>query len=221
MRIHLDYRERKIEGLLRERLKEVLTEPLPVGDILIEFDGYGVIIERKSASDFAASIKNNRLWEQLRRMLVSRVLDVPIRRRALLIHGDIYEMIEQSGLRWSHIMGAYQDIQFNYGIPVFHAPDDEALVEFLRILILREEGGKNSGEIKELWSRAVPKKNMSDEEWRIYVLSSLPFVGEKMARNLLAQFESIERIARANISELKKVEGIGDKKARRIYRIFH
>ncbi|RLF36187.1 MAG: ERCC4-type nuclease, partial [Thermoplasmata archaeon] len=48
-----------------------------------------------------------------------------------------------------------------------------------------------------------------------------PNVGEVLARNLLNHFGSISRIANAGIEELKLVEGIGDKRARQIYELFH
>ncbi len=220
-KIFLDFRERKIEPLLRSLFEDVEVKTLPVGDIFMVFDTHGVLVERKSACDFLNSIKSNRLWEQLRRMHVDRLDNVPVARRILLIHGQIEDVIEEAGMRWSHVMGAYQDIQFNYRIPIFHAPDEHAMGEFFRILVKREMENKNAGEIKELWSRAIPKKAMSDEEWKIYVLSSFPFVGEKIARALLSHFGSIERIATASVEELKNVEGIGEKKARRIHELFH
>ncbi len=221
MKVYLDYRERKILKYVVEVSNYTEITNLPVGDILIVMGEEGIIVERKSVDDFIESMKNNRLWEQLRRMLVDEIMNVKIMRRALLLCGLLTPKLIESGLKWSNIMGAFMEIEFNYGIPIFHAEDESALKEFLRILINREREKKNEGEIKMLWSRVQPKRDMSDDEWKIYALSSLPFIGDKIARNLLKKFGNIERIARASIVELKKVEGIGDKKAKRIYRIFH
>ena len=220
MKVLVDYRERKILDLLKDALGDFELTNLPVGDFLIAED-YGVLVERKSAADFLSSMRTNRLWEQLERMLVREVEGVEIRRRALVIHGCLWEEIEESGFGWNHIMGALMEIQYRYGIPVFHAEDDEALKEFLRILVKRERERKNEGEIERRWFRESPRRGMSEEEWKIYMLSSLPNVGEKLAKKMLERFGSVERIARANIEDLKKVEGIGDKKARKIWRIFH
>ena len=221
MKIYLDYRERKILKYVVEISDYTEITNLPVGDILISSAEEGVLIERKSAMDFIESMKNNRLWEQLRRMQTSEVWSVKISRRALLICGLLTPALIESRIKWNNVMGAFMEIQFNYGIPIFHAEDENALKEFLRILVKREKESKNSGEIKKLWARIPPHREMSEEEWRIYVLSSLPFIGETIAKKLLKKFGSIEKIARASIVELKKVEGIGDKKARKIYRIFH
>ncbi len=221
MKVYLDYRERKILKYVVEIADYVEITNLPVGDILVSSGNEGVIVERKSAGDFIESMKNNRLWEQLRRMLADEVMGIKIVRRALLICGLLTPKLMESGIRWNNVMGAFMEIEFNYGIPIFHAEDENALREFLRILIKREREKKNRGEIKKLWMRVQPRREMSEEEWKIYALSSLPFIGEMTAKKLLERFGSIERIARASIVELKKVEGIGDKKARKIYRIFH
>ena len=219
VKIYIDYRERRIKRILEDYPLDIVN--LPVGDYLLQFEGYGVLVERKSARDFISSMKNNRLWEQMRRMLAPEVMEIPIKRRALLIHGTFSDLLLLSGFGWNHIMGAFMEIQFKYGIPIFQAEDDESLQEFFRILIKREEEGKNEGDVEKRWMRVPPRRVMSEQEWKIYILSSLPNVGEKLAKNLLKRFGSIEKIAKANIIELKKVEGIGDKKARQIYRIFH
>ena len=221
MEIYLDYREKKILKYVVEISGYTEITNLPVGDILISTKNGGFLVERKSAWDFIESMKNNRLWEQLRRMQTEEVLGIKISRRALLICGLLTPVLIESGIKWNNVMGAFMEIQFNYGIPIFHAEDETSLREFLRILIKRENEGKNLGEIKKLWARVPARREMSEEEWKIYSLSSLPFIGEATAKKLLSKFGSIEKIARASIVELKKVEGIGDKKARKIYRIFH
>ncbi len=217
----VDYRERRFISIIEDIISPYEFVNLPVGDFLFIFDDYGVLVERKSAQDFLNSMKTNRLWEQMHRILAGEVMGYPIRRRLLLIHGYLEDEIELSGFGWNHIMGAFMEIQFKYGIPIFVVENDDAIREFFRILIKREMEGKNEGDIEKRWMRVPPKRQMSEEEWKIYALSSLPYIGDKLARNLLEHFGSIEKIARANIIELKKVEGIGDKKAKQIYRIFH
>ncbi len=221
MKVFVDYRERSIIPEIEDVLGDYQLENLPVGDFLFVFEDYGVLIERKSARDFINSMKTNRLWDQLRRLLAEEVMDYKIKRRILLIHNCLEDEIILGGFGWNHVMGALMEIQFKYQIPIFHAENIDSLREFLRILIKREIEGKNEGDIEKRWTRIPPKRVMSDEEWKIYALSSLPYIGEKLAAKMLEHFGSIEKIARANIVELKKVEGIGEKKARQIYKIFH
>jgi len=49
----------------------------------------------------------------------------------------------------------------------------------------------------------------------------LPFVGNKLAKNLLDHFGSVSSIANASVKELEEVKLIGEKKAKLIYQIFH
>ena len=220
-RIIADYRERKVISVLKDALGEVEVTNLPVGDFLVVCNDTALLIERKEVSDFIASMKSNRLWEQLRRMLIAELMNLKVVRRALLLHGLMSEALKGSGVGWNNVMGAFMEIQYNYGIPLFHAENDDSLIQFFRIALKRECEGKNGAEIRELWARPIPKRGMSEDEWKVYVLSSLPLVGEKMAESLLSHFGSIERVAQANPVELRKVEGIGEKRAKLIFKIFH
>ncbi len=219
MRFFVDYRERSVIHRLEFMHPELVN--LPVGDYLLGFDNYGVLVERKTPCDFLASLKSNRLWDQMRRMLAPGVMGIPIKRRALIIDGEFSSILENSGFGWNHIMGSLMEITYKYGITVFQAENRDAFVEFFRILLKRELEGKNEGQIEAKWSKIPPQRMMSEREWKIYVLTSLPNVGNKLADALLQHFGSIQNIAKSSIIDLKKIPGIGDKKARQIYRIFH
>ncbi len=221
MKLLVDYREKGVAHLFETLDVEIEYVNLPVGDFFLVNKDYGVLVERKTASDFLSSMRTNRLWDQLRRMLTEKVMDIRVKRRALLIHGYFSDEVSISGFGWNHIMGALMEIQYRYGIPVFYAEEENALMNFFRILIKRESDGKNDGNFEVRWLRIPPKREMSEKEWKIYILSSMPYVGEKLASKLLEKFGSIEKIAKASIADLKKVEGVGDKKAKLIYRMFH
>lgn len=53
-----------------------------------------------------------------------------------------------------------------------------------------------------------------------YILSALPYIGNRLAENLPSDFETIAQIACASVEELQKVPKIRNKKAQ-IYSIFH
>ena len=182
MKFWVDYRERSVVHHLE--FMEPKFVNLPVGDYLLDFDTYGVLVERKTPYDFLASLKSNRLWDQTRRMLTAEVMSIPIKRRALIIDGEFSLILENSGFGWNHIMGALLEITYKYGINVFHAEDRDAFTEFFRILLKREKEGKNEGEIEVRWSKIPPKRMMNEREWKIYVLTSLPNVGNKLAEAL-------------------------------------
>ncbi len=215
MKIILDYRERRILKYIVKFCDYVEITNLPIGDILFES---GLIVERKSAEDFVTSIRNKRLWEQLKILReCEEVKGIPIKRKLLLIHGSFVSYP-------APIAGAIYEIVFNYRIPVVKLENYE-IEDYLRILYKREREGKNELTPEEseriFKARRDLRRGLSEEEWKIYILSSMPDVGEVLAKRLIRRFGSIHNIANATVGQLMQVEGIGEKKARKIYRMFH
>lgn len=222
MKILLDYREAACYDVLEE-LSEELDFSLEVtnlkaGDIAITGER-ALLIERKSPNDLVSSIRNNRIFEQLVKMLSAESIEgKEVARIALLIHGELFGYLALEKDYYAQIYGALMEISFVYGVPVFFATNDSEMKSFLRTAIKRESEGKNDSEIRARWYR---ERKIPHKDERVYLLSSIPFIGEKLAQRLLERFGTIANIANASISELKKVELIGDKKAKLIYGIFH
>lgn len=218
--IIIDYRERKIlPGVLK--IDDVEIYNLPIGDILIPIENEVILIERKSAVDFIESIKTSRLWDQLARIQSSEsVLDFKIKRRIIVINDPILPAIFSVKMSWASIFGALQEIVYVYNVQVFHTETENAFFEFLRVLINREKEKRNDSIPNIRWERKINYAK-DDLSWKIYILSSIPFVGEKTAKLLLEKFGTIENIAKANIYDLKKIKGIGEEKAKLIYRLLH
>lgn len=84
--------------LVEDVCEEVAVAPLPIGDYVLISDAGAVVVERKTVTDFLASVRSNRLWDQLLRMMKRMtVFEHPVRRRMLLIHGRVeayFEAIE-------------------------------------------------------------------------------------------------------------------------------
>lgn len=222
MKVLLDYREAACYDVLEE-LSEELDFSLEVtnlkaGDIVVTGER-ALLIERKSPNDLISSIRNNRLFEQLVKMLSAESIEgKEVARIALLIHGELFGYLALEKDYYSQIYGALMEISFVYGVPVFFATNDSEMKSFLRTAIKREREEKNDSEIRARWYR---ERKIPHKDERVYLLSSIPFIGEKLAQKLLERFGTIANIANASISELKKVELIGDKKAKLIYEIFH
>ncbi len=219
--IILDYREKRIIPLILDVENHIEVDNLPVGDIIIPLGNDCAVIERKEAHDFIDSIKNSRLWDQLARMdSYENVLGYRIKKRLVVIHGNLLPALLNERISWASIFGAMMEIVYVYGISLFQVETEHAMGEFIRIFRNREEEGKNDLNVKVRWERKVNYRK-DDESWKLYILSSIPYVGEKTARKLLDKFGSIEKISRASIGELMKVEGIGKEKAKLIYRLLH
>ncbi len=212
MELLVDIRERHIMDLLREYNPEVIR--LSAGDILIVKENTGILIERKTPSDFIFSIRSNRLWEQLLKMIkYDRIGLYMVKRRMLLIHGPL-ELNAQ-------IFGALMEILFVYEIPIIFLNNDFEFKEFFRILLQREERGLNDKIPQERWYRKRFREDLPEKDKKIYILASLPYIGNVLAKNLFAEFGSIASIATAPEKDLMNVKGIGEKRAKLIYRMFH
>lgn len=221
MRFLVDHRERSIVSLLENVCKEISFTQLPIGDYLLVSDSMGIVVERKTVSDFLSSVRTNRLWDQLLRMMkTEKVFDYEIKRRILLLHGSFQDYLSEADYgtpedmlkHWSQLMGAYLEIIYVYNTPIIHAESDTALKAFFRILIKRECTGKNDKSPDARWYRKPVRANLPVKDRKKYILSALPYVGDRLAENLLAHFDTISQVAYASVDELQKLPKIGKKK---------
>lgn len=229
MKILIDHRERHLKPLFNEICEEVSFVQLPIGDyLLVSADG-AVIVERKTVNDFIASIRSNRMWDQLLRMMTSEeVLGHEIKRRLLLLHGSFDHYMRKLGLshddsskNWSQLMGACLEIIYVYNTPIIHAEDDVALRAFMKILMKREESKSNDGFPEARWYRKPARADLPKRDRKKYILSALPQIGPRLAENLLLHFKTISNVASASIEELQRVPKIGHKKAKLIHNMLH
>ena len=230
MKLLVDHRERTLAELLADVCEEVTFTQLPIGDYLLASDSGAVLVERKTVTDFLSSVRSNRLWDQLLRMMkVEKVLGYRVKRRILLIQGnfgDYFDGIEYASQRsllvhWSQLMGAYQEIIYVYNTPIVHAENETALKAFMRILVKRESSGMNDKLPDARWYRKPARADLPVRDRKKYILASLPYIGEVLAENLLGHFATISDVACASIEELQMVPKIGKKKAGIIHSMFH
>ena len=216
--------------LLEDMFEEIAFVQLPIGDYLLTSDHGAVVVERKTVNDFLSSVRSNRLWDQLLRMMkTEEILGYSVKRRILLIHGnfeDYFEIVDFDSerdvlLHWSQLMGAYMEIIYVYNTPIIHAESDVAFKAFMKILAKRESSGSNDKLPDARWYKKPARADLPIRDRKKYILSSLPYVGDRLAENLLRSFNTISEIACASVEELQKVPKIGKKKADLIYNMFH
>jgi len=226
----VDNRERHLAWLLEDICDDIRFSQLPIGDYIVVSSYGAVIIERKIVNDFLYSIRSNRLWDQLLRMMkTDEIFGHPVKRRILMIHGNFEEFFEPFEfddehdliVRWSRLMGAYLEIIYVYNTPIIHAESDMAFKVFMKILVERESSGMNEKLPEAKWYKKPARADLPIKDRKKYILSSIPFIGDRLAENLLTYFRTISDVANASIEELQKVPKIGKKKAELIYRIFH
>jgi len=115
MRIYADYREEKsgVPELLKKLGALVILENLSVGDYVV---GEGVIIERKSVTDFVKSIFDKRLFDQ-----VSKLKETSSN-AFIILEGSI-ERAKRFTSNWNAVLGALVSIQAGYGIGILLSSD--------------------------------------------------------------------------------------------------
>jgi len=199
-RIYVDPRERGMAKLLEARGMEVTLRNLDVGDYVVSDR---VAIERKTASDFVASIidPERNLFRQIGDL--SRSYDRPV----LILEGrDLYtRQVNPSSIR-----GALAAVAVDYGVPIIPTEDQDETASVIALLAIREQ---KEGHEPKLHGHKTARTLKEQQE---YLISAIPNVGPRVARNLLRHFGSIERIITARQEELQEVEMVGPKIAERI-----
>ena len=178
---------------------EIKTMSLPVADYQLSDE---VGIERKSTKDFISSIIDKRLYKQARELVEN------FRKPVIILEGeDLYSSL----IHPNAIRGALASLAVDFSIPVIPTRSEEDTAAMLTRIAIREQL-KDRSEIQV----RTEKKPLTLYEQQLYIIESLPNVGPVTAKKLLEEFGSVKNVINASEGELKKVEGIGDKIAKRI-----
>ncbi|HDN96064.1 MAG TPA: hypothetical protein ENG71_03255 [Thermoplasmatales archaeon] len=178
---------------------DVEIKQLPVGDYILSEH---IAVERKRAEDFLDSLIRKRFFEQINRL--KEAYDKPI-----LIIED--EGLFSRNVSERAVYGAIACILTDYEIPVIRTRDAEETASLLYAIAVREQFRKK----KEISLRGK-KPMMSLRERQQFIIEGLPNVSATLAKRLLDYFGSVKNIMNASLVELKRVEGIGEKKAKAI-----
>lgn len=199
--IYADSREGNSK-VLRELDKlgaEIKIMNLAVADYQVSDD---VAIERKTARDFAISIVDKRLHKQAKAMVEG------FRNPVLILEGD---ELYGSSVHPNAVQGALASIAVDFGIPIIPTRSEEDTAAMISRMAIREQ----MHERPEIQIR-TEKKPLTLWEQQMYIIESLPNVGPVTARKLLEVFGSVRGVINASESDLKNIEGIGDKIAKKI-----
>jgi len=199
--VAVDPRERSLARMLESMGVGVTLKVLEVGDYVVSDR---VAIERKTANDFIDSLIDpaRGLFGQIRDL--ARTYDRPI----LILEGrDLYtRQVHPNAIR-----GALASIAVDFGVAIIPTADEEETVSVIAAIARREQQARGGA------PQAHGKKtHRTLKEQQEYLVSSIPGVGNAVAKNLLRHFGSVERVFAANEEELKEVELVGPKTAERI-----
>jgi len=201
LRIIVDRRERKsgIPDLLKSIGINMEIKTLPIGDYIVAPE---TIVERKSIRDLVSSVFDGRLYDQCSRL--KEHFQFPI----ILMEGNVDE-IEEITENPLIFYGAVSAIALDFKIPIIPTPNAHHTAKLLVSMCSRKDVTKGP------FLKKIRKSNDLQRQ-QLSTLSSLPGVGEKLATRMLEKFGSPLRVLNATSTELAKVEGLGEARAKKI-----
>ncbi len=173
---------------------------LKVGDYHIE---RRVLVERKTATDFAVSLIDGRLFRQ------AAALAAGPDRALLLLEGGETDW-QATGVRREALQGALITIGVFYGLALLWSAGPEESARLLVYLGRQTQQFVHGG---------LPRPGYRPKGRRarqLFLLQSLPGVGPERAASLLERFGSVRAIMTAPTEELALVPGVGEKTVARM-----
>jgi ERCC4-type nuclease len=196
-----DYREGEVIKNLKTLGANVNEINLKIGDFVCSSNG--VVIERKTHSDFVSSIMDGRIFEQL------KSLKENYERPVIIVEGFSDREINENAFK---AMVASSITKFNASFVNTKNSMDTAKMIYWLAKKEQEDGNKNLG----FKQGKKPKETKRLQE---FILSGMPGVSSILAKRLLGNFGSVERVFNASEIELSKVKGVGKKLANKIKRL--
>ena len=204
LRIIVDDREKKsgIPDLLKSVGLNVEMKTLPIGDYIVAPE---TIVERKSIRDLMASVFDGRLFDQCTRL--KEHFEHPI----VLMEGNVDE-IEEITDNPLIFYGAISTVVLDFKIPVIPTPSAAHTAKLLVSMCSRKDAPKGPY-LKKI------KKSPDLERQQLSSLCSLPGIGEKFAVRMLEKFGTPLKVFTATTTDLAKVEGLGEARAKKIKKV--
>lgn len=204
LRIIVDERERKsgIPDLLKAVGLNLEMKTLPVGDYIVAPE---TVVERKSIRDLLSSVFDGRLFDQCSRL--KEHFEYPV----ILMEGNVDE-IEEIADNPLIFYGAISTVVIDFKIPIIPTPSATHSAKLLVSMCSRTNSPKGP------YLKKIKKSNDLEKQ-QLSSLCSLPGIGEKFAVRMLEKFGTPLKVFTATTSELAKIEGLGEARAKKIKKI--
>ncbi|AFL84599.1 ERCC4-type nuclease [Belliella baltica DSM 15883] len=190
-----------LEYLLFYKNIIVRKERLLVGDYLIDSE---LIVERKTPSDFSASIKDGRFFKQAGKLAISKVP------ACLILEGRKREY-KNLGFSKNAVQAILMSVSLIFKIPILRAKTQKDTVSIM--LQSFKQLTKDKLADYKFHPRLKPKfKSQRTDKYlkqKIHILEGFPGIGADRAEYLLNHFGSLQHIFNAPESDLLSVIGIG------------
>ena len=202
-RVVADERERA-SGVPEELGKlnvRVYYSMLQVADYVVSPE---IAVERKSVRDLVSSVYDSRLFYQAARLSASYA------KPYLLVEGDSKE-VETLARNPKAFYGAVANVTLVYGLRMLYTASPEETAMAIVGLLAHARAKP-----LERLPLERPPKSKSVQQQQVYLISSLPGVGKKLAEKLLAKYGTPRRIMSLTAGELAMTQGIGGTRAERV-----
>ncbi len=202
-RVVADERERA-SGVPEELSKlnvRVYFSRLPVADYVLNPE---VAVERKSVRDLVSSVYDSRLFYQAAK--ISAAYAKPF----LLVEGDSKE-VESLARNLKSFYGAIANVTMAYGLRVLYTANPRETALAIAELLSHARAKPLARMPSEL-----PPKAKTVPLQQLYLVSSMPGIGRKLAEKLLSKYGTPRRVMALTAGELAMTQGIGWKKAEKI-----
>lgn len=194
-----------VDSIIDKGAKEVKRELIEVGDYILSSK---MAVERKTLKDAMASIRDRRLFRQLRDL---SQYENPI---LVIIYENKWKDFYYYRSNYVHkqYMGMLTTILASFPkVSIVHLEDKNEFVDFIVSLDKKIKEDKKS-------SRPAPfmRKPKTMQERKENCLSPIEGLGIPKTKTLLEKYNSINKLSNASEEELMEIEGIGKKLASNI-----
>ncbi|HUI85827.1 MAG TPA: ERCC4 domain-containing protein [Nitrososphaerales archaeon] len=203
VRVVVDERERAsgVPDELSKMNVRVYFSKLPVGDYVVSPE---VVVERKTIRDLLSSIYDSRIFYQ------AAGLAATYSKPYLLIEGDTSEVGKLARNIGSYY-GVIANVTLAYGLRLLHTADAHETATAIAALLHHARARPVTQ-----MTREAPPRSKSVPQQQVYLVSSLPGIGGKLAQKLLLKYGTPRRVMGLTAGELSMTPGIGWKRAERI-----
>lgn len=186
---------------MHEDVEDYEIKPLDEGDIIVD----NCIFERKTPSDFASSLEEGRLREQVERMGSHDEACF------ILVEGDMgdFDTLEHTNIGSKSLRGMDASIEMKNNIGVKYCSKLKYVADMAVRLSRKEKENVNTVQAKQ--TGAVQEATFIEQ-----VFLAIDGIGMKTASNLAEEFQSLEEIYNATTQEFTRVEDVGEVTAENI-----
>lgn len=191
---------------------------MPVGDVGIFGAEKSYVIERKTVDDLGNSIRDGRIWDQIKVLVENAELGEQPYIPCYLVIGYMYKLWKNRGFSEKQISKIENAIQFGWNVKLIKSHNNRYAAE--RIVGLAEsiQLPKDS---KLYPLRHVKRKGMTPAEEARYVIEGFPALGPARAHEILKYYGTVDKALEAmEKGAINEISGIGNGIAEAVKKVF-